>query len=413
MSGISAETYARRCAERELRVPDGEWGPPQSFPEAVRALISVGLLDAELASRVVADYGRARTLRGLQGYVSDSDGRDRSTRVDGIGQPIRVARCSSEFLIEDATVVLTSVTLQPHRTRFTAAIRREPDTVARRLIPRPPPFPAHDFTVTDDTGRTVSVGHAWGGAGGRTAWYNAWEGLSLDTVWLVVNGIRVVLDDTGVGAAATAETFVAEQSSTAERAARYLQHYALGTVAHEPLPPLAVVVEALVACGALSTDSPDLRSALQSDERVRRLTRSAAVSFPSRGQPGSSSEPSSQTVVVGVTTPPIDGVRITVVELTVSDGHFRMEVDGSGVADLGENHRPRFNRPRLAIWAADDVGNRCRGSIGEFNFGSAGFSGTVTFHPHLDSNASVLNLEFDTDRAQAIVQIPLPLNDRP
>lgn len=40
-------------------------------------------------------------------------------------------------------------------------------------------------------------------------------------------------------------------------------------------------------------------------------------------------------MAVAVTTQPIDGGRITVVELTVSDDYFRIEVDGAGAADLG------------------------------------------------------------------------------
>lgn len=400
MAVISAEAYARLCGEQELRTPDGEWGPPREFPERVRALMVVGLLSPEVASNIVAEYARARMLRGLQGYSNGSADFEQRAVVDR-SQPIRVARCSAEFRIGDGTVRLTSVILQRERTRFLAQTRYGPAAVRRGLIYRAPAYASHTFTVADDTARTASVTFAWGGDLGRTAWYNAWTGLSPGTAWLDVDGVRLVLDDADVGATATVATLLTERSSSAERATRYLRHYALGTPTHEPLPPLAVIADTFVGCGVLPSDSPAVRSALQSDERTRRPSRPTA----------DASQPSRKTVVVGATTLPIDCVRVTVVELTLSsNGDFSIEVDGCGAADLGENHRPLLNRPRLAIWATDDSGNRYRGSLGEFDFGMDGFCGTINFQPQLDSEASVVDLEFDTDHAQATVRIPLPLS---
>jgi hypothetical protein len=410
VNGISAETYVRRCAEDELRAVHDEEGEPRGFRERIRALVFVGLLDIEVASGIVSGYGRARAVRGLGGYPGDEP----SPGAQAAG-PTRVARCSGEIDVSDATIVPRLVTLGPHRTRLAVTIRAASGAGTRRgRRHRPMIFDVDEITLRDDKGRSVTAHLSGGGSSEWSGWYEAEPGLSPDTAWVDVEGTRLPLDDTRAGATVTVETWADAELSTEQRATRYLDHCAR-SFADQESSALATIAETLVTCGALAPDSPSVTSLVAADEDGA----PHPTAYPGPGwafhlhsQARRGRQPATATVIIGVTTPPIDGVSVAVTDLESTPDGFQIEIDGVGPVEFSRGYASSIDTPRLATRATDDRGNDYRGSLAEFEGGSEGFSGTVRFTPALDPGASIVNLEFSTERARAIVHVPLQWGDR-
>lgn len=413
MTGIPAETAARRWGEEELRAVNDEGELPRDFWERIRALVFVGLLDRAVAERIMASYGRARALRGLGGYAGEDPGQNAS-----VHDRLRVARCSGEVEVSGATIIPRWIMLGEHRARLVVTIR--PGAGARpRRGPRhfaPLFLDIQEITVGDDTGRSVTA-HLSGGGGGNE-WRGSYDleaGLSPDTAWIEVEGHRLAVDDPDSGATVRSETFDAADSSTAERANQYLEHCVAANLHGWGWASLIVVADTLVTCGALAADSPQVSAILGADEDGGPLPGApypASYGHPARrGRRGRRS--ATATVLVGVTTPPIDGVSVTVAEMESSADGFRVEVDGVGRVELGHETPPTLDVPRLAIRATDDRGNEYRGSLDSLHSGSAEFFGTVRFMPAPAPDAAAIDLEFRTERARAVVSVPLRRDERP
>ena len=415
MSAISAETYARRRAEDELRVDVEE---PQALRDIVRALVFAGLLDTDVAASILLSHGRARELRGLASWLYPDREHHQSTQIL---DPARVARCSGEIDVSGETFIPRFVTLSAHRTGLAATIRAGSGAgPGRGRRPHGPAF--REITLGDDKGRSVTarffdraLGTLWSG------WYRAEPGLSPDTVWIEVEGTRLALDDTNAGATVTLETLVTDQSPIEERATRYLEHCTQSSF-YDPEPaPLALIADALVTCGAFPADSPAVTAALAAAED------DALREFRHRGRTGSQQSPQSPhtgrgraAVIVGLTTPPLDGVSIRVNGLEPTPEGFEIEIDGVGPVEFGHGYVERvFARalsitgPTLAMRATDDRSNHYRGRPREFDLRPEAFTGSILFAPALDPNASAVDLEFSTERTRAIMHVPLPPDGRP
>jgi hypothetical protein len=414
VDAIFAETYARRCAEDDLRAGHEEDERPGAFRERVRALVFAGLLDAEVALRILSTYGRARELRGLDGYSTEDHGPPAPAPA-----PVRVARCSGEIDVSGSTLVPRLVMLGARRTRLAATVRLGSGAPAGRgRRHRPPPFfDVHEITLRDDTGQSVTA-HLSGGGGSAEwrGWYEAEPGLSPGTAWIEVEGARLALTDADARATVTVETFPTTGLSTAERAARYLAHCAHSDYADHDPAALAVVADTLVTCGVLDRNAPAVTALLEAGDDGGPHPAGfpgGGWTFgpPARGRRGRPVD--AATVLVAATTPPVDGITITVTDLEMTPDGFRIEVAGAGPADFSPGYASRIDTPRLVFRAADDLGNHYRGFRAEFEYGSEGFSGTIHFDPALDPAASAVDLEFSTERARAIVRVPMPRSGRP
>lgn len=413
MNGIAAETYARRCAEDELRAVDDEDEEPRALRERLRALVFVGLLETDVAVRILSAYGRARLLRGLGGYHGVEH--DQSTQAP---DPARVARCSGEIDLSGATIAPRLVTLSANRTRLAVTIRAGSGGGpgrGRRRRHHLAFLDVDEIILRDDKGRSVTA-HFSGGGGGSEwhGWYGAEPGLSPDTAWVEVEGTRLALDDADAGATVTVEALATDELPTEERAHRYLEHCAQTSSVYEPAP-LALVADALITCGALSADSPALTAVLgaEGDGAPHPQAYPGGGRWGSRQSQRASRGRQPVTVLVGVATPPFDGVSVMVTGLEFTPDGFQIEFDGVGPVEFGHGNEASIGTPRLAMRATDDRGGRYRGSPAQFEQGSEGFSGTIHFTPALDPNASVVDLEFNTERARAIIHVPLPPGGRP
>jgi hypothetical protein len=403
---MSAESYVRRCAEDGLRdVVDEDEGRGSDLQDRVRALVVIGLLEADVATTILSSYGRARALRGLHTPGAYDDRQP----VRAVEQR-RVRGCRAEVEVSGTTVVLRHVSLSPSRTRLAVTLRFARATGSpagrrhRSQFNGPP-----DLDLRDDKGRAVRAHFAGGGGGAEwRGWYEAQPGLSPDTAWIEVAGTRLLLLDAVAGASATVEDLTDDERPLEERAVRYLDQCV--EYGHPGLErnSLAAVVDTLVSCGALSADSPAVAKVLNASGGPH------SMAYPGSGpwifQPmhgGRGPQKPTGSILVGMTTPSFDGVSITVTELESTPHGFRIEVDGSGPVEFGHGYVSRFDTPRLSFTATDDLGNRYRGSIAEFEPGDDEFRGSVEFEPTLDTKAAELDLAFTTDRARAIVHVPL------
>jgi hypothetical protein len=406
---MSAESYVRRCAEDGLRdVVDVDEERGGELQDRVRALVVVGLLEADVATTILSSYGRARALRGLH-----SPGVYDDQRPVGTVEPRRIRGCRAEVEVSGTTVALRYVSLSPSRTRLAVTLRFAQVTGSSAVRRHRSQFiDPPDLDLRDDKGRSVTAHFA--GGGGGSEWrgsYEAEPGLSPDTAWITVAGTRIQLLDAVVGASATVEDLTDDGRSLEERAVRYLDQCVEYGYRGLERNSLAAVVDTLVSCGALSADSPAVATALGGGGPH-------SMAFPGSGHWNRrpmhgmrGPQKPTGSILVGVTAPPFDGVSITVTEFESTPHGFRIDVDGSGHADFGHGYAPAIDTPRLSFTATDDLGNRYTGSISEFEHGGDEFRGSVEFEPGLDTKATELDLAFTTDRARAIVHIPLHWSD--
>jgi hypothetical protein len=406
VDGIYAETYLRRCAEDDLRAAArSSEGQNGRLVERLRAVAFVGLLDRDIAAGILAIYGRAAAMRGLNDFTDHHHHHRPPAQSPG---PVRVAGCTGEVEVNGSIVVPRLAVLGEQSTRLSATIRIGAGKGSGRAVGRGGGsrahrqhyFDVHEIALRDDKGRKV-VAQLSGGGGGNEwrGWYATDDALSRDTEWLEVEGVRLTLHD-AASPVVPVETYDEVDSSVAERATRYLRHCSRITTHrhYNDSTPMGVIVETLVACGALAADSAQVSVALSGqDDDTHGHGR------PIRHPGGRAA---TDNVLVGATFGPLDGLYITVAALERDGGGFAVEIDGHGGVDFGPGDGD-LDTPRLAIDATDDLGNAYHSSLAEFSTGSEGFSGTVAFEPTLADDATSVDLAFSTERARAVVHVAL------
>jgi hypothetical protein len=403
--GISAETHIRRCAEDELRLARHRQEDSGRLREGVRALVMVGLLDRDLADRILTGYARALALRGFPSY-----GLRMGSAPTPAAERQRVCGCTGEVDVSGATVIPRFVVLGAQRTRLAVTLR----LTAQGGSPRHPGHPGFggppSLTLRDDAGHSVTAHFSGGGGGGTDwrGWYTAEPGLSPNTAWIAIERTRLPLHDPDAGADVIVESLLDPDASVEQRAARYLTHCIDVTHgSHEP-GSATVAAETLVACGVLAPDASIVQQALHDEgdgsmphpmaRRHRAQLRAAQHSHRAPGR--------ERSVLVGVATPPFDGIAVAVTQLSCRPYGFSVEIDGYG--RIGAHHEPDpIDAPRLAFAAADDLGNTYLGMIGEFSHGGEEFSGTIEFDPELDARASRVDVIVSTEAARATVRVPV------
>lgn len=416
MTVISAETYARRCAEDELAEPHGpEEDRPGGLFEVMRALVFVGLLDRDVADAVQTAYRRAEWARGRHRYLGYHGGQQ--TRSPA---PPRVCRGNADVEIAGATVSVRLVSFGEHSTRIATTVREAAAGGASAQRHRHHSFlDVHEIAVRADKGRKQDAhlsdsdgdgGPEWHG------WYETHPGLSRDTAWIEIEGTRIPLEDVEPDSSVTVEELGSEADSVEKRATRYLEHCRDSSVPHghphDHGRSVTDAADALVACGALSADQVNV---IIGDPNDPGSTRSQFAGGGGGwwGSPGMSHQVptrgrrAADAKVLGVTTPTFDGIAICVVELGRSPEGFRVELEGWGALELPHHGGAGLDTPRLVFSATDDAGTRYRGFLAEHGRSDDHFQGTARFHPALPADASTVDLEFTTERTRAVVQVPL------
>ncbi|MGH8962361.1 MAG: hypothetical protein ACRDWT_14415 [Jatrophihabitantaceae bacterium] len=407
MSGFDAELYLRLCGENALL--SGENGAPWDDPllERARALLAVDAVPDATARRVITDYQRARALRGMGHYERSTP---RSTPVTPLA-PRRIVRCGHTFDQPPGQLELRYASLGADETRLAVTMRMDAAPRRSRHGPRPHRGGPNSVQVVDDQGTSAMLHFSGGGSDSEwTGYYTASQPLAPGTRWLELLGERVELVDEQFDGTVEVETF-----GDTDAAERYLWHQlsSSGSPHHHGSVSLDAAVDALVACGALAPTSPTIDEALTVADALQNFFGGQAPVGPALPEPwrsliarrGLGGGPRGS-LLIGVVTPVFDGVSAALAELRSSGDAYELDVQIAGAGMDGPFHAG-LERSRIAFSGKDDRGNAYLGGLGSFGGGDDSMEGQVEFWPALDPLANRLDLALTTDRARAVVTIPL------
>jgi hypothetical protein len=177
------------------------------------------------------------------------------------------------------------------------------------------------------------------------------------------------------------------------------------------------VLAALVAAGLVSESDPRVAQAYAIHEQLTDYGRShgpsaAALPDPWRSlltRRGGSGGPRG-TLLVGAVTPVFDRISATIMALESSDEAFRCEFELTGPVAMGM-HGGGIDSVAVTFAATDDRGNHYLGQPADWSGGDSAASGTLEFGPALDPRAAVLDIAVTTDRARAVITVPLHWDD--
>lgn len=424
MSGVDAELYLRLCGERMLLDGPANRAFHAPLAEQARALVAVDAIAPDAAQELVDGFARAQALRGRGPGAL----RHRGKRVKPVTAarpgPNRVAFCDATIEQPWGRLQVRHVLLSPDGLRL--AVTMWPDqsaaasSAASKPGPgrRPGPFPGGppSLTVRDQQGTTVSMGFS--GGGDQHKWkgnFHSNQPLALDTAWLEVGGERVELHEPLRGVE------VAVRSLAGERPARrYLRHCLEARAErHRDEDAVTAAVQALVGCGVLEADAPEVREALAVASALGHIPGSgwggvAPGPLPTLPDPwgslvrrrGFDGGPAG-TVRLGVVTEVFDGVRARLCALESSAEGFRVEVGLTGTVVGHHPFHADVARSPVTFAATDDRGNFYLGGLGDWSGSDSEAEGTVEFWPGLDPRADALTITITADRAQAVIRTPL------
>jgi hypothetical protein len=417
-TAFNAELHLRLAGEHAvLDMADQRQGPPwdSALIEVGAALAAIGALSVETAQAIVDDYQLARLMRGDQ---SARHLLHRPPPAAPSPQPItapRVVACERTIDMpwghlqvhyvalgaESTSLVITATEASP------VAFRRRGPMGPGRFGHAGPPF--SQLSLTDDQGTILAVHFSGGGGGGE--WHgqlNTQAPLSPVTRWIEIASYRIDLDDDRPPPPVSVEPV-----SATDPAERYLR-LRLATIGHGPMAMSGDGVEggiqALIAAGAVHDSDPVLTE-----------TRAIAAAFGGQGNAGAAlprpwasllarmgaGSGASGTIPIGVVTPPVDGVAISILGLRTTEQGFELLVATSPGIHVG--HFRQVDSTRIAWWAEDNRGNSYLGASGSWGGGPDHSEGTIDYWPALDTRATELRLMPTGLTERAIVALtPLP-----
>ncbi|OHV38095.1 MULTISPECIES: hypothetical protein [Pseudofrankia] len=444
MDGFDGELYLRLLGERALLSGGNQQPHGDPLVEQARALATVGAVAAPVARRVVEDYARVRALRGLGGPAHvgpPSAFGPPSATAQG---PRRIALCHRVIRQPTGDLEIRYVILSQAETRL-AIIFRSNAQVPPHVGGRPAAMPigvtgVPSITVTDDYGNTVTSSEF---SGGGTALQ--WRGsltlrpaLAPDTTWIELYGERVEL-----GPSLGDRMVTIEDLTEADAVERYLAQCLAGTGFRSPQSrSLPEALEALTAAGLVDPADPAIAATHAVHEALTQVGRQLIpppawqqAPPPARRQapppapphvppPPGATEPwrsllarrgdtggPAGTLFVGVATPVFDQVSAVLMDLTSTDAGFQCDVELSGPFEVGMAGGSTLDQVFVTFSALDDRGNVHLGRFGSWSGGGGIVSGTLGFWPALDPKATRLDIILTTDRARAVIAVPLTWDD--
>ena len=400
---VSPELYLRLFAERALL--DGMGGGPRGGPvQAVAsAFVAAGVIDAELAKPIVADYALAASLRG-RGAPMHHLGTPRSPAGRVLTVP-RVVGCSSELSLPWGTLTVHYVILGDRAT--TVGVTMNSPGTSPRMGPGHPP----QVQIADDTGKSLSAGFSGGGQpGGWRGVLTTPDALSRNTRWLEFDKCRLELP---AEQGQPVEVFLEDLPPRPPALAHLWQCLATGA---RPGPhyDIGQVLEALIAVGALDESMPEV-------DEVRRIAQAVHAHRPGSAGTGPLPEPwrslvarrGSGTmngpvgvVAIGAVTPSIDGIQVLLEALMSERETFRLEVATSPGVNFGWMHGD-VDTPMIAWWVEDDRGGVYLGSPSSWSGGPDHSRGTIQFSGSLDPRAREVRIMPAGTTQRAVARVPL------
>lgn len=432
MAPFDAELYLRLLGERQLAVLLGDGGQhrgdPDDLPDAASALTAVGLIEAELARRIVVNYAmamgrvRASSHPGAHRIIGESD-------VAPDAEPVPLAPRTMFLLgvtvaLPGAELSVRALTLSRESARIEGYLLSDPDSPSQgAAVPRlglrgSGAGPTVDAVFSKAAGRRIRgvADGVWETAGPLGA-----GPLGADLGWIEICGQRVELFDP-----VRAPTVEIESCATERVAVRYLWQL-LALVHHHRHPGrVPAAADALIAAGLFREEDPELEAVLWANDANagRASMRSGTVpghgpphggvpaAVPTRwrsllGRPGLFKGVNG-TLAVGAVTPLFGGASIAVNTLSAGPDHYRISVDTAEAMAEPTPMVPGTMARAITWWASDDRGNHYLGMFDSKSTDDARGRGAAEIHfDALDPRASELTLTVTTLSARA--QIPIPL----
>lgn len=367
-----AETYLR-CRLEDALIGSLDSGR-QELGHRVRAALAIGALTEDAAELLLADADRAFGLR-----LADVD-RDDDDVGDDRPEPPRTVVCPTVIEQDWGTLVITHLVLGEYESTVgvSGVLRAAPTRGPHR---HDEPWQA--IEVVDAAG-TTHHSHFSGGSSDTSfdGGYTVCPGLDPAAAAVTVAGHRIDLADPPVPPAVRVESL--HGLSPPERARRHLQLVSGG---HGPWNQH----EAQVARETfVDLELSDV------DERPGAGARPARH----RGPRSRRDKTSSRWLAIGATTPPVDGLVLTLTTLT----------DDGRVSFIGTSHGPVNSEehwPPIRLGAVDDLGTRYTGQPDQSSSGGRSFQVTERLVPDLAANATVLTIVIDTLCHQVLIDVPL------
>jgi hypothetical protein len=407
-TAVDPETYLRIAGERA--VIDGASAEPwpSELLDAADALAAVGRIDHDVARSIVEDYELALGLRGhtRAGFLL-TVGKASPPAQPLVVLPPRVVASEATVRMPWGTLKIHYIALAEDETRV--AITARGDSGQQPIMMQ---APLHaPLNVLDDRGRSHTAHFSGGGGNEWRGLLTSHDALPTDTAWIEIAGTRLDLpssDNSG-------STVEAESLPEASPAEQYLR-LRLATGRPHSFSGIRAAIRALIACGALGSDSEIVAEA-----------RTIAEAFQAPGgAPGPSRHPWASliqarargggplgTVALGVATPAIDGIAICIDGMISSAEGFQLSVETRPGIDL-DGPVGRIGGTRLAWWAEDDLGNQYLGDPSSWGggLGADKSCGLIDFTPPLSPTASILRLMPTGLTERAVITVPLPWSRR-
>jgi hypothetical protein len=417
MAPFDPELHLRLLGERGLVRAADPQGRPRSaeLAEAARALVAVGTIDLADAAEIVEGYQLAEALRHGRGLWRPRHQPPPTAPTPP--EPRRTVVCNATLERPTEEIHVRSVTLSQSETRLSVVIRARSGPglgARRRRRPLMPMKAMFSYPITDDRGARSTTDFTGGGSD------REWRGrltthppLAADTAWIELDGTRIELVD-----AAGPCTVSVEPATDGDVAARYLWHWLAAVERHGRELGFDAVLDALIGAGCLRAEDPQLaamRHAYESRRPSFAQGRGSSAPAPIDGaspewrsflQPRPGRRTARGAIALTATTPPFDGITVTVDELTADEHGWQIEVD----VTPGIIHGPfaaSLEDRRVAWWAVDDLGQHYLGQFGAFSGGPDGSSGALEFGPGLDRAATALTLLPTGPTERARIEFPL------
>jgi hypothetical protein len=415
MAGFDAELYLRLEGERQLLGRDEQQGhrvSPLELP--AQALAAAGAIEPEVAVRVLADYSTAERLRVGERRFYQPLPRRRRARAGRLDRP-RVAILECEIEFEGGRLMLRDIriTAKGAVVRFRWQRDRAQTSGQGVVLAGMHSFPwgQNAPVVIDDRGNRPAVSSGSGGGDDEH-----WDGtldlgrpFAQDTVWLDVEGTRIMLDPLTAAYEIAIEPLVEE--TPLERV--LWRRLAVGQHPFDRGADLEPAITALLAAGAVDPDSMMLRdlravAAALPDHPghphrtgTRRLGRLPQPWRSLLQRLGKDDGPM-RSLVVGAVTPEFDGIQVAA--HSVSSDRTSFEVQFEVAPDVLST---TFTQLPVAWWAHDDLANSYLGSPSSWGASRDHAEGTLRFWPALDPNAKRLELIPTADRHRAVISISM------
>ena len=415
MTGFDAELYLRLQGEHQLLDRDEQRGHRSSPLELpAQALAAAGVIEPEVALRVLADYSAAERLRLGEWRLYQSLPRRRRPRSGRLARR-RVAVLDREIEFEGGQLALRDVAITPNAAAIRFRWRRDRTQTSGRGVVL---IGMHSFpwgqrapVIIDDRGNRPAV-ISGGGGGDDEHWDGTLElrrPFAQDTAWLEVEGARIMLDPRTADYEIAIEP-LAEQTPLERLLWRRL---AVGQHPFGRDADLEPAITALLAAGAVDPDSTMLRdlravAAALPDHPGHpyrtgtRRRRTLPEPWRSLLQRLGKDDGPMRSVVVGAVTPEFDGVQVAAHAVSSDRTSFEVQFEvAPNVLNMTISELP------LAWWARDDLGNSYLGSPSSWGGAVDHAEGTLSFWPALHPDAIRLELIPTADRHQAIISISM------